>query len=59
MLNTTITFHTGPDALGRRRFTLAWDDPAPAYGPTRRGQVFFTNPAPVIARYNPVLSDGP
>ncbi|MGH9651510.1 MAG: hypothetical protein ACRD3I_13715 [Terriglobales bacterium] len=74
MLNVTIIFHTAPDALERRRFTLEWDDPsAPLYsqepgrehicvgnGPGRRGQVFFCNPSAMLARYkDAIVTDGP
>lgn len=47
-----VTFHdAGPDGLGRRHFTVAWQDPGGDFRPEihadgspvgyRRGQVFF------------------
>lgn len=55
--NLAIEFHdAGPDALGRRHFTLTWSDPDGIYREElskedrrpigyRRGQVFFAKPS--------------
>ena len=40
-----IEFSSGPDALGRRQFTLHWWD-----GVRRRGQVFWCNPREFVKR---------
>ncbi len=49
-----------PDALGRRHFTLEWEEPDGVFRPElskdgkpvgyRRGQCFFANPAPYLLK---------
>jgi len=56
MTGRTITYHDdGPDDLGRRRFTVDWDDSGGIFRPEihfdgepvghRRAQVFFCDPS--------------
>lgn len=37
----TVEFHTDPDRLGRRQYTMTWICPSTG---RKRGQVFFANP---------------
>lgn len=57
----TITFETGPDGMGRRRFRVTWTDPEGCYRTElgldgqpvgyRRGQYFFAKPWSHIRRW--------
>lgn len=65
----TVTFHDGgPDRLGRRHFTLTWEDAGGVFRPEihfdgkpvgyRRGQCFFAVPAQFVPPGAVVVEEG-
>lgn len=61
MKNPRVTYHTRPDELGRRCFTLTWEEPDGVFRTKlgtdgkpvgyRRGQVFNARPEPFLAAW--------